>query len=692
MEDSKQPFIDPFADDIVNEPRRVEYSVPGLNEDAVERVLADIEVLCESERPRIGLRSPKALLVLSPRAGFGKSHLIGTLFKRLSGRVTLVNARPFQDPDTCWKSVLMRIVQELSFPELYGEDSDEGSADHATQLELFAHGVLSQVVVNYLSANNGKPKTIEALNQPAERLTWLKDNQIWRDAMHGHLNEGQWLGGVQSRFNRRGFRPHASLETWLKVLYGYTYRDDWNIRQSCLDWIQCDPIDDEAAGAVGIRLADRVRVDQTATELDELAKSRVLDLCRLAGFFRPFLICFDQTESYGKSTELARALGTVVTDLVDEAETQLTLITANLDPWEKRLRDHWEEASRDRLARPYINLRGINREQGTALAERRMSLLDTPAERMTRFWGDRRWLDTFFGGTENISVRMFLHACSRRWVESDTAGVVEPEPVRQEPLPALFARYTDAISAKPRRLVYDRDVFYWLVSELAAGVEGVTVDKIKVRSRENQPRWRRGNREYIFGFESSNHWKRWHTIAQSAMKSEGMAAERVLVCLRTPELQRIPKPTWHVAKPEIEQAKRGRLLILELDAHQLVRLYAAQELYADALQGDIERDPEEIADFLRLELADFWRSILDWPENALSGSQFTSPDAPASGVLSRKVTEVVRRQKFLSLENLIAQLPDNPDRETVLGICGETGRIKVYPTSNMTVVQWRSSD
>lgn len=613
MTDSPQPSIDPFADDIVSDPRRVEYSVPGLNEDAVNQVIAGADALCSAERPRIQVRSPKALLVLSPRAGFGKSHLIGRLFRRLSGRATLVNARPFQDPDTCWKSILMRMVQELNFPDLHGNANDE--ADPATQLELLAHGVLSQVVVDYLTARNGKAKTIETLNRPAGRLTWLKRNPTWRKAMHDHIGNAQWMGGVHQRLARRGFKPDANLETWLRVLYGYTYRDDWNLRQSCLDWIQGDPVDDEAAGAIGIRPADRVRVDQTAGELNELAKSRVLDLCRLAGFFRPFLICFDQTETYGKSGELARALATMVTDLTDEACNQLTLITANVDPWEKRLRDHWEEASRDRLAKPYLVLKGIDREQGVALAEHRMHLLDTPAERIDRFWGDHRWLDAFFDKAEGgISVRMFLHVCSRRW-SGDDAASAEPGSRPGEPLPVLFKRYVDAISAEPRRLVYDRDTLYWLVHELAAGVEGVTVDKVKAGSREPQPRWRHGDKELVFGFESGSHWKRWRNIALNALKSDG-PQNRILVYPRTPELRRIPKPTWKAAKPDIERARRARLLILELDKHQLVRLYAAQELYADALQGDIVRDPPEVADFLRRELADFWRSILEWPENA----------------------------------------------------------------------------
>src|SRR5690606_28950104 len=149
------------------------------------------------------------------------------------------------------------------------------------------------------------------------------------------IRSSQWLARIDRPLASAGLSLSTPLPTWLRVLYSYAYHDDdWDRRQSCLDWMQAGSIEDETAEAIGIRTAERVRTEQTAAELNELAKARLLDLCRLAGFFRPFLFCFDQTESYGRSPELARALGDVITDLVDEAYNHLTVLTANLDPWE----------------------------------------------------------------------------------------------------------------------------------------------------------------------------------------------------------------------------------------------------------------------------------------------------------------------------------------------------------------------
>src|SRR5512138_3751027 len=132
MANERPPSIDPFADDIVNDPRLVDYSVKGLNESVTEQIIAGIHALQAPEKGASERCSAKAMAVFSPRAGFGKSHLIGAVFRNLSGRATLVNVRPFGDPATRWKSILDRVVQELDFPDRYVA----ATGDRATQLEL----------------------------------------------------------------------------------------------------------------------------------------------------------------------------------------------------------------------------------------------------------------------------------------------------------------------------------------------------------------------------------------------------------------------------------------------------------------------------------------------------------------------------------------------------------------------------
>lgn len=689
MSKSMELLVDPFVDSIVKDPRRVDYSVPGLNEQVVERVQHEIDSLVRHKRPRYQVRCQKTLFIASPRAGFGKSHLIGNLFKEFSGKATLVSILPFLDPGTCWKSVLMRVVHELKFPDRFLELSADSYAP--SQLELFTHGTLSQIVADHLEAFHDDKQLIEILRGSVEELAHLNTGRTWMAYLRQRFKDKQWIAQVERRLVRNGLNLNTSISTWLKILFGYTYvDDDYGLARACTDWIQGDPVDEETIAQLGIPPADLPRSDLTAGEINVIAKARLIDLCQLAGFYRPFLFCFDQTETYGNHSDLARALGTVITDLTDEAYNQLTLMTVNIDPWEKTVRPHWERANLDRLSLiPPLILEGISRTQGVELAEHRLVRSEKDALTKQGFWGDSQWLNELFSGTHAMGVRDFLKHCSSRWRE--VAGEHKPPPV--VPIDQVFRQYIDKVSAKPRRSEFDRDAFYWVITELAEGLEGVVIDKMKSKNSDNIPRWQYKDKVFVFGFEAGSHWKRWQTIARSALTNGPQTINRIFVCPRTPELPSIPKSTWIQAKDEILKAMQSHLLVLQLDQHQLIRLYAAQELYADAVQGDIDRKVADVAAFLREELSDFWQSILEWKgkrieeETGKSGKTISTEDVK----FPQTVADIVRQRKFLSLEDLMKQLPDNPSREKVLGACGNIVAIKIHETPNMTVVQWQGA-
>src|SRR6516225_8218473 len=110
--------MDPFEDTVVREPREVAFSVKGLNDAPLDRLLTEFASLDAGRLPRSRpVRAKKAQLVVSPDRGYGKSHLLGRLFAALGRRTTKVYLRPFQDPYKAWHSILLLTVQELNRPE-----------------------------------------------------------------------------------------------------------------------------------------------------------------------------------------------------------------------------------------------------------------------------------------------------------------------------------------------------------------------------------------------------------------------------------------------------------------------------------------------------------------------------------------------------------------------------------------------
>lgn len=676
MPNQMEFIFDPFVDSIVKDPRRVVYSVFGLNEHVVETVRHEIDALVQPERPRYQVHPPTTLFIASPRAGFGKSHLIGNLFKTFSGKVTLVSVLPFLDPDTCWKSLLTRVVQELMFPDR------SANHDAPLQMELFVHGVLSQIVADQLKVSNDTPS--ELMRGPVEELA---RSTLWITYLQDRFKNKQWVAEVELRLLKNGLNLNTRLSTWLKILVGYTRKDDYDLMRACTDWMQGDSVDEEIIAPLRIPPANLLRHDLAAAEINAIAKKRLLDLCQLAGFYRPFLFCFDQTETYGNHANLAHALGMVITDLTDEACNQLTLMTANIDPWEARLRPNWEQAHRDRLALPPLMLEGISKDQGIELAEHRLNSSEKDTLTKQVFWGDKQWLNELFRDTHTMGAREFLGHCSRRWQKM----MEEPETPPTVSLDSVFQEYIDKVSAKPRRTEFDRDTFYWLVTELAQGLQGVVIDKVKSQNSDNIPRWQCNGNTFVFGFEAGSHWKRWQTIARSALANDVQNGHRILVCPRTPELPTIPRPTWIVASDEILKAMQSHLLVLQLNSHQLIRLYAAQDIYSDAVQGDIAWKPEDVASFLQEALTDFWQSILNWQGTHLEPNPEPKPEPTILKNLVQTITHIVSKKKFLSLDDLISQITGNPDRETVLGICGGIQKIKVHTSPQVTLLQWQDA-
>ncbi|MBF0529239.1 MAG: hypothetical protein HQK55_08215, partial [Deltaproteobacteria bacterium] len=159
-------YLDPFENNSVSDIRRIDDPIKDLNEAPLNQLVREFEQLAEGPPPR-SKSLPRVQFVLSAQAGYGKSFLLGLLFKKLCGRATLVYLRPFEDPATCWKSILDQTIQELDCPEKV--EPGFSPNNEPTQLQIFAHGILTRLSVLFLEKekkdNHQKDQIIEYLQQ-----------------------------------------------------------------------------------------------------------------------------------------------------------------------------------------------------------------------------------------------------------------------------------------------------------------------------------------------------------------------------------------------------------------------------------------------------------------------------------------------------------------------------------------------
>jgi hypothetical protein len=675
-------MINPFENVIVSEPRRIEKPVRGLNDKPLQELFKKFKLLTDGDHPR-AKKLQNAQFIRSPSAGFGKSHLIGRLFNDLKATATLVYLRPFSDTTTCWQSILLKTIQEMEFPE--SAATEFCSEDEPSQLETFAHGTIINIFINAMRNNAIKVEKRDSIIKYLDNLT-LQQMKIKKTWIKGVAQKKQKLAQLmQSQFKKVGLNLNASSISWLSVLIQCAYfPNDFALRESCLDWLKGGSIDSEDAERIGIRPKDRLGGDATMSDVNDTCKRRIFDICCLAGYYRPFMFCFDQTENYGNDRELARTLGLVVQELVDYSYNSMIIITANQQPWNESLEPHWEEAHKARLAYPFLELEGLNRTQGLELIQNRLKTWNLGKKEIAAFVKDK-WLDELFP-TPQIGVRQFLNECSKRWQK------LKDHPPVPHKIEEYFNEFIHKIKSQPRRLVFDPDILYWIVNDLVHLPEG-RIEKFKSPKGYLSLRWKINDRHIYFGFEPGSNWSRWRAITREAKRIFESDKKSNTVFFRTQEHKPIPGQ-WKIA-PEINVARNKFLHILELDQDTIAWLYAAYDLYVASVEGDIPFESHEVLAFLRETLNGFLERILEsdatkW-RNTKAEEEKPKSINETNEDLIKMIREIVRREKFLSVEELISKIKPPVTEEEIHRARACIAEIKVHTSPTMTVLQWQSN-
>jgi hypothetical protein len=284
--------------------------------------------------------------------------------------------------------------------------------------------------------------------------------------------------------------------------------------------------------------------------------------------------------------------------------------------------------------------------------------------------------------------------CSEQWL----AATLRPEPTPKPSDPAkeledTFQTYVNKIKTQPKRLVYDPDALFWLVQEVA-GRPGVAFKKFKSTRGYLMARWDIDGRKIYFGFEAGHHFKRWQAIQQEAGRYHAADPSSKVVFFRTPELRFIPGPGWRSA-PDIAAAKRSYLHILVIGREAMAQLYAAYDLYLDAAEGNLPFKTDQAIAFIRSRLKPVWDRILEPSPDKWGGEPPPSePRLPVQSdepkkTLIHKIRDIVRRDKFLSISDLMAKISPPVSEEELHRARACIAEIQVHTSPHMTVLQWR---
>ncbi len=652
--------VNPFENDIVANPRELEPCVQGLNEKPLQQVLKKYEIVSVGSVPR-KIYHNHAWLITSAEPGYGKSYLIGRLFKVLEQKAVPVYIRPFQNPSTCWKSILIRLVNELKYKNCFDNSIP-------TRLEQLTHSILTPL----LSKDN------------PEQDSQLTDLQYICNVEENTSNifpqQERLISGFTELLELKGIELHSSASSWLNLFLNYTYnKSSYEIKETCMAWLCGENLYQNEAKAIGISRRDATHPEISSEEVNEICYMRIVDICKLAGFFRPLFFCFDQTENFGRNSDLVRAFGIVIESLTSTCPNQVTVVTANQHVWEKTICNSMEHAHIQRL-RAEINLEGINRKQAAIFVKQRLAGHKIDENRAGPFVNGK-WIERFFENKPQVGIRAFIQQCKMQWNRVEKAEREKPA------IGDYFEKTRRKLASQPKKHLCDPDILYWLVLEVANGVNGISAAKHKTEKGYFEIQWQLKDHAILFGFESGFNSTRWMAIAREAIRYCSARDNLKTVILRTANLPTIPRPTWRKRGIEIEAAIRECLDIIYLTKEEATEIYALNQFYMDAVEGDFPFLPEDVLQLIRMRLAWFWNKAT----GCLANNKAVELDISIPEEVIDKLTAAVRKEKLLSLDELITNQLEPFNRDQIIAACSKIPQIAIHKGSETILLQWLSN-
>ena len=352
-------------------------TVPGLNVDILGQLTATIDER-QSSTGRAG--GQPLLLLTAPRAGYGKTHLLGRLAAAANGQVVLVPLA-FRLEDTIGISaVAVRGLESMA--------RAEAPREGWTKLREACAGVCA-VLVRRLIENG----TLPCAN-PEQAIRVLNGDPVEIFDVNGAARligewvrrfEGQLRKPMTEQAMKRVPAIPAALESWVDAMLNHA-------------------LDGGMSHMAVLRML----------AADESNEGPVTWL-RLLGLWRPVVLLVDHLDAYYRNPEAGLRIASLLLDM-SEMDGVHVVLSLNQDVWQATFGHHLPSAMEDRLTTAQMLLRGINESEAAALLRLRLQHARVPVEKGREF---TTFLDVkrYFLGRPlgSVSARTFLRHAAKQW-------------------------------------------------------------------------------------------------------------------------------------------------------------------------------------------------------------------------------------------------------------------------------------
>ncbi len=371
--------VNPFADDVCAGPFGVEEnrSVPGLNSDILGQLTTSIDER-QSNAGRMG--GQPLLLLTAPRAGYGKTHLLGRLAAAAGGQVVLVPLAFRLEDEIGISAVAVRGLESMA----RAETAREGW----TKLREACAGVCA-ALVRRLIESDILPC---ADKEQALRVLGGDPVEVFDEKGSARL-VGEWV----RRFDTQLRKPMteqamkrvpaipAALESWVDAMLSHAL-DGGMSKMAVLRMLAADE-----------------------------GNEGPVTWLRLLGLWRPVVLLVDHLDAYYRNPEAGLRIASLLLDMA-EMDGVNVVLSLNQDVWQATFGHHLPSAMEDRLTASQMLLRGIGENEASTLLRMRLQNTNVTRgeiEEFEAFVDVRRY---FLGRPlGSVSARTFLRHVAKQW-------------------------------------------------------------------------------------------------------------------------------------------------------------------------------------------------------------------------------------------------------------------------------------
>lgn len=345
-------------------------SISALNRDVVERVAGAVQEL--------GSAVGKPLLLLTaPRAGYGKTHLLGRVAAAAADQGVAMPLAFRSDSDVGWPTVSMEALDILR--------RQPAQIAGWSRLQEICSGIFSSLVIRLIRSGR-----LPCANQDqAIRVLSGSPGELFREGSQARLI-GDWLRKHYGQLRK----PMAEIA---RQVPGASNADIWvDALFACAHHGTATSVDSVVQMASGSREAFFLWL-------------------RMVTLWRPAVLFVDHLDGFYRQEQAGLRIATMLLDLA-ELESVHVVLSLNQDVWQATFAHHLPSAVEDRLTSAQFLLRGLSAGDALDLVRLRLGGVELPVDEASQF---ERFLNIprYFQGRPvgSVSARSFLRHAAIQW-------------------------------------------------------------------------------------------------------------------------------------------------------------------------------------------------------------------------------------------------------------------------------------